>query len=367
MEIYIINLMMLVGAGFIAELVFRSRLSQIIYCFYAWLQLTLIAAVRFSTGIDYNQYYNTYYEIARADGWGELMQRREEIGYIFCNRLMSYITDNIIVFLLFYYGIMFGLLLWYIYVYAEVKWIAVLCFIAFDFYAMSFCFMRQAMAIVIGLYALEMIKQRRWAATLLLTAIAMLFHVSALFLLVCLAVSYIPWQNRKIQLLSLCIGAAAYFGSEVLLKYLLIGPFAKYSHYLESRFMEGNHGIIIIHSVLCFVLVFVMQQRLCREDKAFQRVMPVLFLGAVLSILSTRHYIIERMALYITIYNIQVCSKVMGLIRNCKDKWNLLLAVISSLVIGCSAFAIGLHNDRYGIIPYGISEYYLYECGWLKK
>lgn len=366
MEIYIINLTILTAAGLLAELVFDSKLSRSIYCIYAWLQLTIIAAVRFSTGIDYNQYYNTYYEISRANSWGDLLQRREEIGYIICNRLVSYITDNIILFLLFYYGIMFGLLLWYIYVYAEIKWIAVISFIAFDFYAMSFCFMRQAMAIVIGLYVLEMIKQRRSIAAVILTAIAMLFHVSALFLLICLAVSYIPWQSKKTQAVCIGLGITAYFGCDILLQHILVGPFARYIHYLDSQFMIGNQIFIISHSVLCFVLVFVMQKMLCEKDWEFERLLPILFLGVVLSILSTRHYIIERMALYITIYNIQICSKVLTLFKKREDRWNFGLAVISSLVIGSSAFAFGLHNDRYGIIPYGISEYYLYDCGWLK-
>lgn len=364
--VYIFNIVILAIIGLFVEFAFRSKISRMLYCSYAWLQMTLIAALRWCNGIDYNQYYNTFYEIARTKGWSVLLERREELGFLFFNRAVSYISDNIIVYLFLYYGVMFGLLLWYIYKYSELKWLSVIAFIAFDYFAMSLCFMRQSMAMVIGLYALEMMKKRKWGLVILLTFCASLFHVSALILLVGLAFSYIKLDTKKVWTIAILTSVVLYFGCDFILQHLLVGPFEKYADYLGSQFMNGNHILVVYYPIFCFGLVAFFYKKLCKVDENFSRIFPVLFLGIVLGILSTKHYIIERMALYITLYNIRIVEQVLALFKNEAQKWNYQLAVYSAIVISAGAFVFGISNDRYWIRPYKLNETYLYEHDWFK-
>lgn len=366
MEVYIINLSILIVLGLIAERYVKHKAVRIIYCSYSWLQLTLIAALRWGIGLDFNQYYNTFYAVSNASGWAELLQRREEIGFLFFNRLVSHITGNIIVYLFLYYGVMFALLMFYVYKYSEIKWSTVAAVLAFDYFAMSLCFMRQSMAMVIGLYVLEMIKKRKWYWAISLTLAASLFHASALILLVCLVASYLDFSKRSIWMTAVIISVVLYVGCDFILEHVLIGPFAKYADYLESQFMAGNHVLVVFYPLFVFGLIVYFRKQLCKADKNFKNLIPVLFFGTVLSIMSTKHYIIERMALYIIFYNIRVVAQVLALYKNGAQKWNYQLAVYSAVIISYAAFAFGIMNDRYGICPYKLNENHLYRVEFFK-
>ena len=193
-----------------------------------------------------------------------------------------------------------------------------------------------------------------------------MFHASALILLVCLAVSFIDFSKKKVWITSVVLSIGVYFGSGIILRYILVGPFAKYRDYLESRFMNGNHFLVVFYPVFVFALVVCFYKGLCKEDKQFKNLFSVLFLGTMLSILSTKHYIIERMALYITIYNIRVVAQILALLKNKMQKWNYQLAVYCVVCISIAAFAFGIKNDRYGISPYELNKSYLYQVNFFK-
>lgn len=351
---------MLLIFGLIAQRYNGYKAVRICYCSCSWFQLTLIAALRWGNGIDYNQYHNTFLEVCSAENWAALLERREEIGFLFFNRCVSHITTNVMVYMFLYYGLMYALLMLYVYKYSEIKWSTVIAFMAFDYFAMSLCFMRQSMAMVIGLFALEMIKKRKWYWAILLIFLASLFHASALILLVCLVASYIDFTNKKVQLTAVVLSVVLYVGCDFILKHALVGPFAKYADYLNSQFMAGNHVLVVFYPLFVFGLVVYFGKQLCEEDKDFKNLIPVLFLGTVLSIMSTKHYIIERMSLYITFYNIRVVAQVLALFKSKAHKWNYQLAVYSAVLISIGAFAFGIMNDRYDIWPYKLNEHYLY-------
>lgn len=366
MEVYVINFAVLIFIGLAAELFSEHKAAWIFFCSCSWLQLTLVAALRWSNGLDYNQYYNVFFSVSNAESWSDVLQMRYEIGYLFINRIVSHITGNIIVYMFIFHGLMYALLLLYVYKYVERKWLAVAAFVAFDYYAVSLCFMRQSMAMVIGLFAIEMIKKRKWYFAVLLTVLASLFHASALILLVCLAVSFIDFSKKKVWITALVLSVGVYFGSDTILRYILVGPFAKYRDYLESPFMNGNHFLVVFYPVFVFALVAYFYKRLCKEDKQFKNLFTVLFLGTILSILSTKHYIIERMALYITIYNIRVVAQILALFKNKMQKWNYQMAVYCAVFISIAAFAFGIKNDRYGISPFELNKSYLYHVDFFK-
>lgn len=368
MKVYIINFALIVLIGLVAEHYGKKKKAvYILYCFYVWLQLTLVAALRWANGTDYNQYYNTFYAISRAQSWSELLSRRDEIGFVLFNRGMSYITGNIITYLFAYYGIMYAILMRYIYKHTEIKWVGAAAFVAMDYFAMSLCFMRQSMAMVIGLYVMEMIKKRKWYWAVLLTLLASTFHISAIILLLALAVSYIDFSKRSVRITAVAIGVGLYLGCDFILEHILIGPFERYAYYLDTQFMNGNHILVVFYPIAVFVALVVFSGKLCRSDEKLIHLIPVLFLGMVMSLLSTKHYIVERMALYITIYNIRIVPQIMIQLRNKEDNWNFKLANICVLVISIGAFGFGILNDRYWIRPYRLNEQYLYQMDYFKQ
>lgn len=359
MWVYIGNFLSITIVLLIAERYRANRFVRIGSLLYVWLQLSLIAAVRWGVGYDYNQYFNTFYEISRTHSFMELMSRREEIGFVLFNKGMALMTNNVIIYLFVYYGLLYGLMLFYVYRYSEVKWCSVLCYLAFDYFAISICFMRQSMAMVIGLYAMEMIKKRRIAPCILFIGAAALFHSSAIILLAGLALSFIDFTKRRVQIGAAVIAIVNYMGCDFFLKYALVGPFEKYQGYLDSFFMTKNHVFAVYFQILLWIFLLIFSKKLMKQDGFSKRLLPVMCLGAFLAFMTTRHYIIERMSLYITVYNIRIGPQILSLFK--KDRWNYKAAVCSALVIGLGAFAFLLRADRYGIVPYQFNQGYIHE------
>lgn len=364
MVIYIAGFSFLLIFGLATQLLPKYGQLVKVYCITAWLLLTAAAAFRWSVGLDYNQYYNTFYDISNAADWNEVFSFRYEPGYLIFTRLVTYFTRNIIVYLFLFYGLMYALLMRYVYKYAEIKWLAVIAFLSLDYFAMSFCFMRQGMAMVIGLYAYEMIKQRKSYWVVLLTLLAAMFHVSALMLLLCLFVSYIDVNQKKLFRLYVIFSLIICFGCDYILQHIFVGPFAKYADYLQSRFMKGNNILVVYYPILLFVFVVLFYKKICDSDKTFSAMFPILFLGAVLCVMSTKHYLLERMALYVTIYNIRVIPQIVSIVKAKMSKSVVCLALYGMLVLNIGAYAYGLMIDRYGIVPYRWNEMYMHKVAF---
>lgn len=369
MWVYIGNFLSVTVILMIAERYKKNRVLRIGSFLYVWLQLTLVAALRWGIGYDYNQYYNTFYEISRIHTWAELAARREEIGFVLFNKGMSFVTDNIIVYLFVYYGLLYGLLLFYVYRYSEVGWCSLLVYIAFDYFAISICFMRQSMAMVIGLFAMEMMKKRKIVPCILCIGTAALFHSSALILLAALALSYVDFTKRKVQIASAVLAIVGYFGCDLLLNYVLVGPFEKYKGYLDSFFMTQNHVFSVYFQILLWILYIVLHKKLLEQDETNKRLLSVMCFGTFLALMTTRHYIIERTSLYITVYNIRIGAQMLSLFY--KERWNRRLATVCAIAIGLGAFCFLIRVDRYGIRPYqlnyGYVQAFLKECGISNK
>lgn len=366
MVVYIVNAVLLTLVGLAVERFSKSKLLLKVYCIYAFLQMTLLAAVRYNIGVDYTQYYHAFLNIGKAADWGEVFQFRYEPGYLIINRLISLITNNVPVYMGIYAAIMYGLFMLYVYRYCEEKWLAVLSFIVLDYYAMTYSFMRQGLAMVIGLFAIEHMRKNRWYFAIPLVFLSSCFHASALILLVFFAVSYIDWRKRWVQITAILVSILGYIGCDYILQIVLVGPFEKYRGYLDSSFMQGNPYVMVFYPVFCVILFFALMKNIKDKSHTLDKLVPMLFLGLVLTILSTKHYIIERMALYMTIYNIRLVPMMVHHFYRKGQQWNYQLATICVLIISTSAFVFGITSDRYLILPYQIAEEQLENVPLLK-
>lgn len=366
MGIYIVNVALLTLVGLVVERFSDSKKLLKVYCIYAFVQMTLLAAVRYNIGIDYTQYYHAFLNIGKAADWKEVFSFRYEPGYLVLNRLISLFTNNVPVYMGVYSGIMYALVMLYIYRYCEEKWLAVLSFVALDYYALTYCFMRQGMAMIIGLFAIEQMRRNKWYFAVPLVLLSSCFHASALVLLFYFAVSYINWRKRWVQLSALLLSIIVYVGCDEILKVVLVGPFEKYRDYLNSTFMAGNSWIMVFYPVFCVVLFFVVFSDMKENNASFDKLIPMLYVGIFLTILSTRHYIIERTALYMTIYNIRIVPMLVHHYCRKKQQWNYQLATICALIVGTSAFVFGITSDRYRIVPYQIATEQLERVPLLK-
>lgn len=359
MVIYVVIFGILMALGILVHFFASSKKPVIIYCAVAWLLLTVLAAVRWSVGIDYNQYYNIFFKIRRVLGWAETFELHYEPGFLLLTKAVSCFTRNVIVYLFIVYGLIYGLMIYYIYKYSEVKWASFAAFFAFDYFAMSYCFMRQAIAMAIGLFVFEKLKEKKIGLAFLLSLVAAMFHLSALVLVLCILVSLIGPEKRRLFKIYVIFSIIIAVSCDYILEYVFVGPFAKYAGYMESQFMGKSHILFVYYPITMFAFVICFYKQLHSVDEKLSRLIPVLFLGTVLCFMSTRHYLFERFALYITFYNIRIVPQLLSTIRTRLSRDVFYVSVYITIIISISAYSFALINDRYGIYPYRVNKIYL--------
>ena len=128
--------------------------------------------------------------------------------------------------------------------------------------------------------------------------------------------------------------------------------------------MKGNNILVVYYPILLFVFVVLFYKKICDSDKTFSAMFPILFLGAVLCVMSTKHYLLERMALYVTIYNIRVIPQIVSIVKAKMSESVVCLALYGMLVLNIGAYAYGLMIDRYGIVPYRWNEMYMHKVSF---
>lgn len=362
MDIYVVIFVLLLGSGIAVQYWSEEHKGLMkLYCIATWFVLTMTAALRWGVGLDYNQYHNIFYDIYNAADWEEVFQFRFEPGYLIMTRIFSFYSRNMIVYMFLMYGLMYGILMRYTYKYSEIKWGTIMVYFAFDYFAMSFCFMRQGIAMVIGLFALEMIREKKIYKALIYIVAATMFHFSAWILLLGVFVSYIDIDKKKLFWFYVSFSILLCIECDNILESILIGPLARYAVYLKSSFMGGNSILIMYYPIAAFVLVVCFYKFLYEKDESIKRMIPVMFLGTLLCAMTAKHYVIERVGLYIAFYNIRIIPQIISIIRDRLEK-EIFQMALYGILLGCiTSFGFNLKLDRYGIIPYCLNEIHLYE------
>ncbi|MGL5122741.1 MAG: EpsG family protein [Fusobacteriaceae bacterium] len=208
--------------------------------------LFIFSAIRYEIGSDYKIYYSILethnkFQIERM----ELLNRViVKITYFFESYELFFLTYSIIVLLLI--GMSLKLL-------SKDKWMAIAIFyLEPTLYLTTFGSVRQAAANTIALYSFYFLIKQRLFYFFLLNIIAILFHKSAIFMVVIFLIKKFKiYRIKKIYIISfICI----VFFKKIILTYF--STILGYSNYLDSTNTTGHKiGILIIlYSIFCFLI-----------------------------------------------------------------------------------------------------------------
>lgn len=137
--------------------------------------LTFISAFRFSVGADYWSYYNIYANMYASNAI--------EPGFMAFNKILHFFSSDPYFFFAVTSVIICGSYFWSIYKYSINPFYSILLFLLSREFLTSMSLTRMYLAIALTLFAFPQIKEKKLLNVLIITAIAMCFHISALIIL----------------------------------------------------------------------------------------------------------------------------------------------------------------------------------------
>lgn len=242
-----------------------GKWGKIVYCAVFAVLFTVVSAVRFQVGHDFNSYGGIYTDMAFLD-ITELSESRLEKGfmmplYILSLGFESYYTVFIYTSIVIYFSV-FALILKN----SSKPWISVCAFLCFGIFFNSLCFLRQFIAAIIVAYAIKYVGGKDYFRFIVLIIAASAFHWSALIM----AVLYF-FLRIKPSWLYLGVTAAGtilfcIFSRSAMM--FLIDKFSIYGSYNPDTNPEASTGLPIRYTVMfgiLFAVCFMFRKKLIEK------------------------------------------------------------------------------------------------------
>lgn len=339
----------------------RLKYGRGIYCVLMWGALFITAAIRAHVGYDYNLYGGWFVDLI-SQSVEDVMYLKNEKGFMIPLKLISDVnTDYQVMFVAIALVLTTGIML-YIYIYSEKPYLSVFFFLSFGLFFNSMNFMRQMIAAVIIMFALQYIKKNQFMRFLALVLFAAAFHISALMM--------IPFYfvlRIKMNLLTLSIYSAitvfVFIFSWQIIDFVTDYVYSDYDPSGNIEIINGTKPEYAIFFTVFFILAFLLRNELMKVDPFNNVLLNCMFFTVFFEIIGVRHAVISRFSVlfFIPAFVILIPRAVSLLIKKCGKAFNgkrkrcsILKSVAVILVFGSSAFMYGymIQNNYNGVMPY---------------
>ncbi|MDY3791085.1 MAG: EpsG family protein [Oscillospiraceae bacterium] len=332
----------------------KESRTVLLYCILAGAALTLISALRFGVGYDYNLYAGWYYDLNFVD-FNELRGDRQEIGLFYLLKLLNIFTSDYAAVFPLISLLIYPPLMTYIYRHSDNPWISAAAFLGMGLFFNSMNFMRQFIAAVICAFAFEYAVKGCRVRYLLLILFASAFHRSALFLLPCFIFVYIDW-NMITLAVTAALSAGAYIFSEQALRF--VTRFV-YSDYKMESSRDMVNGLPILYTVMFGVLfgaAFALRNRMKGEKRSINLIIWCSFAAFFFELIGSRYAIVSRLALLFFIPGVCLgAPKIIAALSDIAEKRKKgagLAALLAAVLLLSGNYALLINSNYNGIVPY---------------
>ncbi len=294
MQTYLIYNFILFGATFFGFLYEKSQNkgTQKLYWLLSFMIPFTFLAIRYDIGTDYQNYVWYFHKIANGD------VVLKEPAYLFINKMIAELGLDV-QWLFVIFGFLFT---FFAYKALPKKGFAfgVFIFIATLYLYEGLSMLRQGLATVMMAYGIKYIVDKKFIKYLILSVMAMLFHVGTGFVFLLLY----PFINRRFnRWLLLGILSVSYFivlKTNILFNTMsfFVSLFPKYAWYLNSKYMEMatiGSGLGILLKLLLGVMVIFFKDKLCKRYKDANIVVNMYFLYLFFMILHMEMIVLLRL------------------------------------------------------------------------
>lgn len=259
----------------------------------------LLASLRYVTGFDYRSYETIFQAIA---GSGLAGVGRLEPGFVFLNLLAARLGGDYRIFLFVFHFLLTVLVFTWVDRYSPSPWLSVYLFLTLPYFAMSMNLLRQAFAAAVGLWTYPFLRSRRFLPYCGIVLLASLFHQTALVMLPFYFLLRLHVSKRHYGAAVLLAGAA----------YFLIDPLMQaffslvdlYQNYTAGRYWQANSFLYILFPLGCALFAVPLMRRAARESGTSPVLANSVFYSLLIQIFITRHFILERLSIYIAIFSL---------------------------------------------------------------
>lgn len=197
-----------------------------------------------------------------------------------------------------------------------------------------FCFspftnvIRQDIAMVICLFAYQLVKSNRIVFFVVLVIVAAQFHTTAYCLFFLLLKNFLPTKNSLILIISFFLILLSCAGN---MSDLLVGVFSKYDAYFDSN-RVGSGWLGTAFSVLrAYFMVYIVQTAMNGIKK--NRSANAVFLGVLFfSALGFQMNLINRCALYFLMLSVVELPNALSVVQGNRSFYNILFFCVSMII-----------------------------------
>lgn len=343
MGIYIIVTILSVVINVIIEKLYGFKKHKALKMFISILPLTILSAVRYDVGWDYlNIYTMGFYMVGKYKvAWFTegLFRLIIKILYlIFGNPISLFILFSILISL--FFSLCFSN-------YGKIKnvYVYIILFVITRYYFCSLNIMRQALAMLIVLYSLKYIANKKFLKYLLCILLAGGFHFTSYIFI---PLYFILGKNIKIK-------KYAFFSTIIVpilivISYIFITQ-TKYVKYFSSMF--GNDGTIyyselLITSILVTFGLFTYKK--IKNDNILQCMFNMEFIALILSLLSFALPTGDRIIWLFSTVNLFYIPRLFDLCN--KNRTKLFSKILVYLTLILVFFMQSVYTDSYSVLPY---------------
>jgi hypothetical protein len=326
------------------------------YLIFVFALIALVSSLRgIGVGIDTRQFANAYTEIGYLD-WSGAFAMRYEPGFITLCKLLNYFSGNYQLLLIVSSCFILFSFARFIYRNCEDVVMGTYVFLCMPF-AQSLNQMRQYIAVCILLFAIELLKEKRYLKFLLLVLLAASFHYSAIICVVFIVLYKTVLSKKLIPLLPFAGIILAFILTNyrnILSAVVQLQMFNQYSGYIGGRMdvqdtVTRPLKLLLIALVLIF-LVLAMKNKNTEEGLKYNFTVNMLFMWGFVEMFSINIIIVSRFILYFDFIIISSVSKALHQTRE-KHIRIILIIVIYAAMFGYF-YVSRIQRSSGGIIPY---------------
>ncbi|MDE3750530.1 EpsG family protein [Pediococcus pentosaceus] len=329
------------------QTVYRKILANFLYVL-SFFVIFIPGAVRYYVGIDYTTYslYQIPAILSNAPNvkvetlYRVIIKFGYWLGGQNSYQMIFFLTNLIIVLFLFLY----------IAELSAQRWLSIIIFMSLGFFFFSLSGMRQSIGVIIALWGLKFIKEKKLLKYIITILVAALFHSSVIFFLIFYFIDKLKINPFLVSIVMLILNVTAVHVRQFIL--FMSTQFNLYSSYFGGQFDNGDYSQTWVYLVILVMVLMCISRVALGKTLFYKNSMEInihYFACLVVSIIGYLPTPVRLLFLFIPVY-ITLIPNVISLYRNRYAR--LILYGITIMVSAVFMYWFLFIQNIYMVLPY---------------
>lgn len=356
MTIYYVTIFGLTGLGYLLTEKKCSTRTRDLYFLLAFIVLVFFTSFRYAIGFDYFS-YRLIYEMVETEWTLDVIFHDfwYEPGFFLIYKFFQLLHFSYPAALAGINIFLMAVSVWFVRRYSKMPWVSIYLYITFQFLAYHMNLVRQSIALCFFLFAYPFLKEKKIIPFTLLLLIGGLLHNSLWFVW---PLYFLLTKKPTIRYWVFTAGAAllVYILFDALFVYIKPYLPMKYAAYLGTYFWNANTFLYVVPAILYGVLLFLFRRRIT-DPTARTIYLNSAFYNILISFYITKHFILERFAVYPFVFSLIAVPDIIASYRSEKkrgkrERTMYRFVLILWLLFGAGYFLFAAANGFHQVYPY---------------